>query len=830
MDLDNENINIKTEYDVDPDYESTNTAIRRVEIQEEEENQLTEHKLKTIIQEEFDKELNVRKKQLEEVEEKIFKAQKLLHILRYVLVSTYYNNKSLECEPSASSMQFPNILQGQNRIHPAIKKLLGQNENSLKVLTSRLKRKPVIPKSDSSELTHLEEPATKKPKLEPDSSPVQNNVIKLEPSIPAVNVDEPVTNRNKVQHKLVIGNISYFKKSMEQHNLTHKWMVYVKLFKGIKNGPEVTNLVISKVVFYLHPSYKPNDVVDISQPPYHLSRRGWGEFPLRLKIFFKSSMNKPVDVVHQIKLDNTFTERQTLGNQTEVPIFLYDSTPIIKENHIDASGSDSNEWYTKQLNNNIFTAVSGLDTLADTDDSIINDEIADMETVVKSEYSSENEHDYCCDIIKQEADKTAYAIVRRDHAYNLPRSFMRFRKSFKKIRIPVRQAYNELIYGLGPNYLDGSKLPTRKIRRKIGEKVSQNIGHTDKNNSKEFKVLKTVTGQSIRFLPESFNQVLLNNDKIISVQFLKNPSTKSTTKREKSNREKSLSFDLEHHGDPLNLPDRSLLLNFPKTNSFKNMGEALPYMFKMLPLWTDQADCDSYKRIYPYAARSESEYHEWNVGKRLSSEWSRAKAIRRILSKEAYCKGWSTKAIFMYGRSHLFTPVVSSYKLFEHNSPEKQLILSCFSNSSTSAKNGFSSIRRNSESTISIISPVKSVIDPIDHNSTNHYIDISDKKLLHECAFVREAALDAGVLLKPEILQDGILMNAAERVVLEAVKCFAESLIRRARNFLVCRQMNYSPHSSEISISDISRALEERKEFQSIQKFREDRLAKDFFF
>lgn len=49
------------------------------------------------------------------------------------------------------------------------------------------------------------------------------------------------------------------------------------------------------------------------EQPFHLSRRGWGEFPLRVQIHFQCSANKPVDVIHNLKLDRTYTGRQTLG-------------------------------------------------------------------------------------------------------------------------------------------------------------------------------------------------------------------------------------------------------------------------------------------------------------------------------------------------------------------------------------------------------------------------------------------------------------------------------------------------------------------------------------
>lgn len=182
----------------------------------------------------------------------------MLHIVRYVLISSYYNDKAQEEENEGfNSLDYTNIVSDQNRIHPAVKKLLGNNVNNFKFLSSRAKRR-IPTKSDQ---TLAEQPEAKKVKTEKDV-PIQNECtenVKVEPS----SEQEIVTQRNKVQHKVVIGNISYFKKSLEQDNLTHKWMVFVKIFKGTKTGREVSNMIISKVVFYLHPSYKPHDVVEV---------------------------------------------------------------------------------------------------------------------------------------------------------------------------------------------------------------------------------------------------------------------------------------------------------------------------------------------------------------------------------------------------------------------------------------------------------------------------------------------------------------------------------------------------------------------------------------
>ena len=68
--------------------------------------------------------------------------------------------------------------------------------------------------------------------------------------------------RNKVvtKHRIIIGNVSkWYTSDSTEDCSTHKWMVYVR---GPKDSPDLSHIV-QKVVFYLHPSYKPNDVIEV---------------------------------------------------------------------------------------------------------------------------------------------------------------------------------------------------------------------------------------------------------------------------------------------------------------------------------------------------------------------------------------------------------------------------------------------------------------------------------------------------------------------------------------------------------------------------------------
>lgn len=67
-------------------------------------------------------------------------------------------------------------------------------------------------------------------------------------------------------------------------------------------------------------------------------------------------------------------------------------------------------------------------------------------------------------------------------------------------------------------------------------------------------------------------------------------------------------------------------------------------------------------------------------------------------------------------------------------------------------------------------------------------VDISDSSLRHHCTFMKEAALDCGIILKPEEIAEGVVWNGAERMILEAVRCLANHLIRRGRHHTICQE------------------------------------------
>ena len=133
--------------------------------------------------------------------------------------------------------------------------------------------------------------------------------------------DEGKMSRFYRKKRIIVGNTSqYLDPIAHQHisadGSTHKWMVYVR---GPQAEPDISHFV-KAVRFFLHPSYHPNDIVQVCSPPFHLTRHGWGEFPVRVQLEFQDVCNKSVDILHNLVLDRTHTGQQTLGAETVVDL------------------------------------------------------------------------------------------------------------------------------------------------------------------------------------------------------------------------------------------------------------------------------------------------------------------------------------------------------------------------------------------------------------------------------------------------------------------------------------------------------------------------------
>ncbi|XP_040912244.1 YEATS domain-containing protein 2 isoform X2 [Toxotes jaculatrix] len=317
----------------DPDYEDISL------VQNSKRNKAAEHnardaavqKIETIIREQFSLEMKSKEHEIDVISQRLNEARRMMDKLRACIVANYYANAGMTKLPEHASKSDPAVLN-----HPAIRRFLESPSRSSSPLNQGSET-PSLAHSESESLSQQGEGAEKDVEgaWREDSSRQERrpgrNTGKDTFGVPSsLGADQRVTyhttgdeaSRLYAKKTIVVGNVSKYippDKREENDQSTHKWMVYVR---GSRREPSIDHFV-KKVWFFLHPSYKPNDLVEVSEPPFHLTRRGWGEFPVRIQIHFKDPRNKRIDIIHQLKLDRTYTGLQTLGAETVVDVELY---------------------------------------------------------------------------------------------------------------------------------------------------------------------------------------------------------------------------------------------------------------------------------------------------------------------------------------------------------------------------------------------------------------------------------------------------------------------------------------------------------------------------
>ena len=329
----------------DPDYSTVDEGSTRgnanLSLQQQDAREQATQKIEKIIQQQFAFEMSLKEREIEMIDERINQAKVMLDRLRACILAKYYGTPEFDRSKTsiirAKSMKInkeiqmnkekngerrsnsPQNLFGLGRITKQ-ENVFAQSANQLAKLS--LENKKQLDRASVLKST-LDENVTAKEKIS-TTDDLNTEVKGLEPG---GHVREPEIFQNLsdsrfyIKKQIIVGNTSKyipFEKREQNDRSTHKWMVYVR---GPPEEPHLDKF-IKKVWFFLHPSYQPNDIVEVSKQPFHLTRRGWGEFPVRVQLHFLDPRNKRVDIIHELKLDRTYTGLQTLGAETVVDLQL----------------------------------------------------------------------------------------------------------------------------------------------------------------------------------------------------------------------------------------------------------------------------------------------------------------------------------------------------------------------------------------------------------------------------------------------------------------------------------------------------------------------------
>lgn len=293
----------------DPDYHK-NTEKKWKDSPEEKNAKIVE-----IIKREFKTELEDREKEVFEIEARLEEAKKQLEKLKYAAVASFYRKGEISKVFREDNLEEETLKRDQISLHPAIKKLVGKTPKKYsELVTDRPARRAA---KDAASLLKLVSKTKKDDKVVKDvleSAPMKDK--EEESKITRLNSSR---GRNQEKHLIVVGNTSkYIGENKLNSLVSHKWLVYVQA-----RSQQPLEKLVERIRFFLHPTYKPNDCVDVLKAPFEVSRFGWGEFTIRVQLHFHPELRqKPIQILHRVKLDERETGLETLGSETVAELWL----------------------------------------------------------------------------------------------------------------------------------------------------------------------------------------------------------------------------------------------------------------------------------------------------------------------------------------------------------------------------------------------------------------------------------------------------------------------------------------------------------------------------
>ncbi|XP_057321667.1 uncharacterized protein LOC130665349 [Microplitis mediator] len=623
----------------------------------------------------------------------------------------------------------------------------------------------------------------------------------------------------KISKVLVIGNIASPIHPMDRQDdkYTHKWQVYVR-------GPIDDSIgeFVSKVVFHLHPSFKPNDLIEIDRPPFTLVRRGWGHFPIHISVFFKNKFNPPAYFVHNLTLDHVSEKVYA------VKIYPTNYQPINYDSVNNFVNSDD-------------------ENLLEPEDINVRDDI----NVSKNSNKPPN---------KPDKFKKIHSIYLEHNYINLNN----IGENNKTIRhSPGKNTHPKNIYN------NHGSIKNDKINRPV-----KNInGRVDNNENKNILISSGAVYEPLEIkipdlhetMKNSVKQVLVFNDKQIPLNF----NHKGETKKFKGNsngvsilKKNNINGDINGRKNGINItidPAKSLMLNVQDSepalklstvgnSNFRgrvkavdkkrkningrsvklieelkeikgnDVEEIVKFLAKRLPIVTPEAGDAEYKKNYPYVCRTADEFLGFNVGKQRSAEWYRAKEIRSLLRYRVREEEiWTTKEILMWCRFNGYTVMRSREVSKSPGKGEREEDGS----SCTEPKELVEWIQRMKETGME-----KEEIEIVDVEGESLDVEVKVKEEKKDCCvkleveedvarmncFVYETARQVGVSIEDEEIEEGVSDCAAGRVVVKAVECLLEDLLRSSLS-KAWERNNYKHCPDIITVNDIRKAISERDEF-----------------
>ncbi|KAG8236823.1 hypothetical protein J437_LFUL017280 [Ladona fulva] len=785
----------------------------------------------SVLQRVIDNEIKTREKEIESIEGRLSEALRLQHLLRYAVVSSYYGS-------GTSLSDWPGNFSSKKSMHPAV---AGLHKDS-----------PDDERSEGrSEETCVSDSCLSK------SEDGTSQVTKVPRYIPPVSKKDPKLTTSptrgshcKMKQRIIVGNVSrWIPPESREDGATHKWMIYVR---GPANVADLSHLV-DKVRFFLHASYRPFDVVEVKSSPYRLSRRGWGEFPIRVQVHFKNSLNKPIDIIHQLKLDKTRSVKDVLGSETIVEIWLHTDKDV-PENLAPES--------------QIYEENNG----SDEDNSMENDVVIKQE--VESESSDQEENDMSssaspsqeikaeikteeCDSHSTTDERIGDCIPGTSQAVNIVKE----EKSHASQEDVIEDGCFLMELDNVIDMPSEKDLPTQKsmrIEHRILGAPSNSLLKYQENG--RCSVLKLSAKGQLNYIASGINKTQHGVKQIASTA--KQGLIKATSLLIKtSNKQPGVSLLLPNakSSSTLSLLNSKKVPQDPKlslyTSQMSNLSKRLHsdpcaaarHLLNSLPIISPKASDPAYKMVHPYCADSLSTFLSWPLPKQKASEWMRSRMVRKLLLNQGFSEDventWSTRNILQWGRLWGYSPIeskVSSQSNLCCDGGIDNLIVSydsqiSFPGSSFSENKELFEWLNSSQKSTSKDEDDEEEIDVVGsgpypkrlagrskemglgaHAAIKPKVTVMgmDPSLGLLSRFVDEKSREVGIVVSGiEELSASIFYPAAQRILVEALRSFVNHIARTSLCIANIRSHGSNDTPLTIEPEDVKLALLEREEF-----------------
>ncbi|XP_011297531.1 YEATS domain-containing protein 2 [Fopius arisanus] len=812
--------------DQDPDYATPGPSTSyQQKIYEETARTNASRKITSIIDREFSLEIDTKEKEILQIQDKLDKALKTLHFLRYVIISDFYTRKQCLVNPPSETKQI--------RLHPAVRSSTGKSPKfqdlpSTSTSSPTLLKPPPdletpeIPLQDLAR-TLKRSPEKTEPSLEPPRKIpryVPPKISNPDPKIPSRGV------RHKIRKRIVVGNISkWIPPDWREDAASHKWTMYVR---APKEESDISEFV-TKVRFFLHPSYRPNDVVDVTSPPFHLCRRGWGEFPLRVQLHFKNHNNKPMDIIHHLKLDRTYTGLQTLGSETVVDIWINTLTPDLSDNKM-ARGKLEIKQEIMEDSTGFTGQFPGIK-----EETVHEDEVRVLSHV-------HFEHDYAIFGGPEEGNITIAHSPEKKNDSDPPNHEEALEATNSLIqngdspvnKSPVNSEGQILpkIFENGSSVLEPLKITIPSHFSSLNLKKQDNhpqIIVLRNNNHKTIKIDVSTTPKAVSLLKKSKNpinltldptkSIILNSSSNIPVLKIAEPQPKPVEFRDKPNGKLTrgkvtIGKDKTKLGSRREFYD-GILRSLEDIKISGDVEGVMRYIIKRIPIVSSHSGDPEYRRLHPYVCSSDEEFLGFNPGKQRALEWYRAKEVRGLLRRRGFGEElWTIKEIMVWCRLHGFTPVRGgggkSEKMVDVGEGEE--FRSCTEPVEFLEWLQSGAEEREDEEEVDVVGEGNGGRQGIAEQEGWGVVMEVPKSAEPIYSYVCGTARQIGVKLLGEEVVQGVRHAAAGRVLARAVECLMEDLLRSS--FAQSFERSGSRGCPEIiGLDDVRAALVNREEF-----------------